>query len=62
MEPVNLGKWEGSPKHSMGEGPWRGMILGTAFADRETFAEKRASTVRSGRTLSLCRDLDFCLV
>lgn len=23
----------------MGEGPWRGMILGTAFPDREAFAE-----------------------
>lgn len=34
MEPVSLGKWEGSPKHAMGEGPWWGMIVGTAFLHR----------------------------
>lgn len=31
MEPVSLGKGEGSPKRAMGEGPWWGMIVGTAF-------------------------------
>lgn len=31
MEPVSLGKWEGSPKCAMGEGPSWGMIVGIAF-------------------------------
>lgn len=39
MEPVSLAKCEGSPKRSMGEGPWRGMILGTAFPHRGVSAE-----------------------